>query len=97
MSSECGICFLNSAFLSINVGLELKEYWTLSSQELDFTKSKSRKSRLAFAFLLKYFQANMHFPINEEQISLSVIKISENFLSLLNFFCNTTLIRNQKS
>ena len=57
--------------------LELKEYWTLSSQELDFTKSKSRKSRLAFAFLLKYFQANMHFPSNEEQISLSVI----NFLS----------------
>jgi TnpA family transposase len=57
--------------------LELREYWTLSSQELDFTKSKSRKSRLAFAFLLKYFQANMHFPSNEEQISLSVI----NFLS----------------
>jgi len=42
--------------------LELKEYWKLSSQELDFTKSKSRKSRLAFAFLLKYFQANIHFP-----------------------------------
>jgi hypothetical protein len=42
--------------------LELKEYWTLSPQELDFIKSKSRKSRLAFSFLLKYFQMNMRFP-----------------------------------
>ena len=53
--------------------LELKEYWTLSPQELDFTKSKSRKSRLAFSFLLKYFQMNMRFPAREETISLVVI------------------------
>ena len=53
--------------------IELKEHWTLSSQELDLAKSKSRKFRLAFAFLLKYFQTNMRFPTKEEMISLSVI------------------------
>lgn len=53
--------------------IELKEHWTLSSQELDLAKSKSRKFRLAFAFLLKYFQTNMRFPTKEEMISLTVI------------------------
>lgn len=52
---------------------ELKELWTLSDREQQLALVKSRKSRLGFAFMLKYFQINARFPKKEEVISLKVI------------------------
>jgi len=52
---------------------ELKELWTLSDQEYKLALLKARKSRLGFAFLLKYFQINACFPRKDEVISLAVI------------------------
>ena len=52
--------------------IELKERWTLSDQERNLAAAKSRKFRLGFAFLLKYFQLLRRFPSKEEAISLVV-------------------------
>ncbi|MEN8237486.1 MAG: DUF4158 domain-containing protein [Pseudomonadota bacterium] len=53
---------------------ELRECWTLNTQEMKMVQAKSGKTRLGFAVLLKYFLYAKKFPEAEELIALSVLK-----------------------
>ena len=49
---------------------ELEEYWHLQPDERDLLNNKFGKTRLSFAFMLKYFQLFYRFPDEKESIPL---------------------------
>ncbi|MBY0462567.1 MAG: Tn3 family transposase [Alphaproteobacteria bacterium] len=52
---------------------ELEEFWTLHPEESKLLHNKSGRTRLSFAFMLKYFQIFYRFPNDQEFISQSII------------------------
>jgi hypothetical protein len=49
---------------------ELEEHWLLQPDERELLNNKSGKTRLSFAFMLKYFQLFSRFPNEKESIPL---------------------------
>jgi hypothetical protein len=52
---------------------ELVEYWTLLPLELALLNQKNDENRLGFAILLKFFEIYARFPLNNQEISVSVV------------------------
>lgn len=62
---------------------------TLDSEELEFTKRKFvPENQLAFAVMLKFFQAEGRFPIGDKEISKDIIKSIANQLGFNDTQCS---------
>lgn len=61
---------------------ELVEYWTLLPEELAILNQKNDENRLGFAILLKFFEIYARFPLNNQEISISVVNYVAKLLDI---------------